>query len=93
MYARNSNVGILQVMTHALIWNATWHLRQPAASSSSHREVFYELLAQVVVNAEHLVLCQVLAQGLAQLLEGGQIPAKGFFYNDARPACWAAARI
>lgn len=35
----------------------------------AHRQVFDQLLAQVVVDAVHLVFCEVLVQLLGQLVE------------------------
>ena len=53
------------------------------------RQVFNELLAKVVVNAEHLVLSEMLIQVSRKLPERFTVFAEGLLNNDAcvsRPA-------
>lgn len=53
--------------------------------SATHRQVLDEFLAQVVVDAVHLVFGQRLVQLLAQLVERLAVLAEGLLHDDARP--------
>ena len=53
---------------------------------AQHSQVFDELLAQVVVDAVYLILCEKLAELVRQGLEGGAVAAKGLFDDDTTPS-------
>lgn len=59
---------------------------------ASHRQVLYELFAEVVVDAVHLVLSKVLTQLTTQLLEGLAVSPEGLLHDDTRPPTPAAPR-
>ena len=55
------------------------------------QQVLHRLLAQVVVDAEDLVLGEVLVKPLVQLLRGGEVVAERLLDHEARPARRATA--
>jgi hypothetical protein len=51
-----------------------------------NQQVLHGLLGQVVIDAEDLLLGEVLLQGRVQLQRRLQVAAEGFLHHDARPA-------
>ena len=56
------------------------------SGGAAHRQVLYELLAQVVVNAVHLVLRQEVAKLALQLRKGLAVFAKGLLHDHPCPS-------
>ena len=68
-----------------------WLKSSASRRVKTHCQILYELFAQVVINAVHLVFCEMLVQFLAKLIKRVKVSSKWLLHNNSSPSVWTWA--